>query len=57
MKEILGQEYDFKVSQIEESNNKAREQLLQRVEEERTEYLTRKEQEFEQIVVNEKAKI
>jgi len=25
MKEILGQEYDFKVSQIEESNNKARE--------------------------------
>jgi len=47
MKEILGQEYDFKVSQIEESNKKTTESLLQKVEQERTEYLNRKEQEFE----------
>lgn len=31
MKEILGQEYDFKVSQIEESNKKTTESLLQKV--------------------------
>jgi hypothetical protein len=57
MKEILGQEYDYKVKSIQEALDKEKEIALEQVLQEKQNFITNKEHQFQQIIVNEKVKI
>ena len=57
MKEILGQEYEFKVSHLEEVFSLKEKQLLQQTENENKYFIESKESEFRTLILNEKAKI
>ena len=57
MKEILGQEYEFKISQLEEKYNLKEKQLLHQTESEKQYFIEQKETEFRTLMINEKAKV
>lgn len=57
MKEILGQEYDYKVKSIQEALDKEKEIALEQVLQEKQNFITNKEHQFQQIIVNEKVNI
>ena len=57
MKEILGQEYDFKTKLAEETAQRESEMAIQKAELEKAEFIAQKEQEFQSLLINEKAKV
>lgn len=57
MKEIFGQEYEFKVQHLEEVTALKEKQQLQTLEREQKEFIDTKEAEYRALILNEKAKI